>query len=161
MATAHLGTLSSFNPMEEPITSVCRAMPTTNTQGMQQRRQRTNLVQQDSSDSESEEYFIFKLSAPTTSPIEVTVEVEGKPLTMELDTGAAVSIVSDVTRRIFPDVKLRKSKIILKTYTDQKMTVIGQLNVHVKYGTQSAPLILVIVNGNGLSLFGRNWLKYI
>ena len=81
---------------------------------------------------------------------------------MELDTGAAVSIVSDVTkRRIFPDVKLRKSKIILKTYTDQKMTVIGQLNVHVKYGTQSAPLILVIVNGNGLSLFGRNWLKYI
>ena len=33
--------------------------------------------------------------------------------------------------------------------------------MHVKYGTQSAPLVLVIVNGNGPSLFGRNWLKYI
>ncbi len=41
------------------------------------------------------------------------------------------------------------------------MKVIGQLNVHVKYGTQSAPLVLVIVNGNGPSLFGQNWLKYI
>ena len=46
------------------------------TQGMQQRHQRNNLVQQDSFDSESEEYFMFKLSAPATSPIEVTVEVE-------------------------------------------------------------------------------------
>ncbi len=100
---------------------------------------------------------MFTLSAPATSPIEVTVEVEGKPLTMELDTGTAVSIVSDA--RIFPDVKLRKSNIILKTYTDQKMKIIGQLNVHVKYGTQSAPLVLVIVNGNGPSLFGRNCIQ--
>ena len=36
------------------------------TQGMQQRHQRNNLVQQDSFDSESEEYFMFKLSAPAT-----------------------------------------------------------------------------------------------
>ncbi len=51
---------------------------------------------------------MFKLSAPATSTIEVTVEVEGKLLTMELDTNAAVSIVSDATRRrIFPDVQLR------------------------------------------------------
>ncbi len=63
-------------------------MPATNTQGMQQRRQRTNLVH---------------LCA--TSPIKVTVEVEGKPLTMELDTGAAVSIVSDA--RIFPDLQIK------------------------------------------------------
>ncbi len=105
---------------------------------------------------------MFKLSTPAASPIEVTVDVEGKPLTMELDTGAAVSIISDATRRrIFPDVKLRKSKIILKTYTDQKMKVTGQLNVHVKYGTQSAPLVLITVTGNGPSLFGRNWLRYI
>ena len=41
------------------------------------------------------------------------------------------------------------------------MKVMGQLNVHVKYGTQSAPLVLVVVAGNGPSLFGRNWLKYI
>ena len=64
------------------------------------------------------------------------MDVEGKSLTMELDTGAAVSIISDATRRRkFADVKLRKSKVILKTYTDQTMKVLGQLNVHVKYGT--------------------------
>jgi len=103
-----------------------------------------------------------RLSAPAVTPIEVTVDVEGKSLTMELDTGVAVSIISDATRRrMFPDVKLCKSKIVLKTYTDQTMKVVGQINVHVKYGTQSAPLVLVVVTGNGPSLFGRNWLEYI
>ena len=102
------------------------------------------------------------MSAPAANPIEVTVHVEGKPLTMELDTGAAVFIISEETRRkILPQVKLRKSKIILKTYTDQTMEVVGQLNVHVKYGTQTAPLILVVMTGNGPSLFGRNWLTHI
>ncbi len=87
--TVQLTTANSRMPFKGPV---CRYKPATNTQGMQQRRQRTTLVQQDSTDSESEEYLMFKLSAPATSPIEVTVEVEGKPLTMELDTSAAVSI---------------------------------------------------------------------
>ena len=41
------------------------------------------------------------------------------------------------------------------------MQVVGQLNVRVKYGVQEAKLVLVVVGGNGPSLFGRNWLKYL
>ena len=41
------------------------------------------------------------------------------------------------------------------------MQVTGQLNVHVQYGSQTEPLVLVVVAGDGPSLFGRNWLKYI
>ena len=41
------------------------------------------------------------------------------------------------------------------------MEVVGQLNVRVKYGDQEAKLVLVVVGGNGPSLFGRNWLKYV
>ena len=81
---------------------------------------------------------------------------------MEVDTGAAVSIISDSTRRkLFPLLKLHKSQLILKTYTDEQMQIVGQLNVRVQYGEQTAPLVLVVVAGNGPSLFGRNWLKYI
>ena len=51
----------------------------------------THLVhheKNDSTDSESEEFHLFKLNEPSSNPIEVTVNVEDKPLTMELDTVA-------------------------------------------------------------------------
>ena len=41
------------------------------------------------------------------------------------------------------------------------MQVVGQLNVRVKYGRQEEKVVLVVVGGNGPSLFGRNWLKYL
>ncbi len=80
---------------------------------------------------------------------------------MELDTGAAVSIISEDTRK--SQLKLRKSDIVLRTYTNESMHVTGQLHVHVQYvqyGSQTQPLVLVVVAGHGPSLVGRNWLKY-
>ena len=66
----------------------------------------THLVQHeknDTMDSESKEFHLFKLNEPSSNPVEVTINVEDKPLTMELDTGAVVSIISEATRRkMFP-----------------------------------------------------------
>ena len=50
---------------------------------------------------------------------------------------------------------------MLKTYTDEKIPVVGQLNVHVEYLQQTASLVLLVVAGNGPALFGRNWPRYI
>ena len=41
------------------------------------------------------------------------------------------------------------------------MKVKGNFNLRVKYGDQKEKLVLVVVEGNGPSLLGRNWLKYI
>ena len=76
--------------------------------------------------------------------------VIGTKLSMELDTGAAVSITSDATTKaLFPGQKLHKSKLVLKTYTKEPMQVIGNLHVRVQYGTQEEKLVLVVVGGNG------------
>ncbi len=128
--------------------------------------QRTNrVVQQEeiSSSSDSEEFYTLKLTTPATTPIEVTVQIEEKNLTLEIDTGAAVSIISETTRHsCFPKLKLKKySDIILKTYTDQPLKVMGELQVNVSYGDQRAQLPLIVVAGNGPNLMGRNWLKQI
>ena len=81
---------------------------------------------------------------------------------MELDTGAAFSIISERTRKVhFADVKLRKSSILLKTYSNERINVLGQLHVRVTYGVQRAPLVLLVVEGDGPSLLGRNWLRHI
>ena len=100
------------------IAPACRSNPAMKPQVNQQPRSTphggTHLIQQaPSDDSDTEKYYRFRLSAPAANPIEVTVHVEGKPLIMELDTGAAMSIISEDTRRkILPQVNVRKSKII-------------------------------------------------
>ena len=72
--------------------------------------------------------------------MEVTVTVEDKPLVMKVDTGATVSIISEATRtKLFPHLKLYKSKVVLKTYMDEPIQVKGQLNVHVSYKGQTSP----------------------
>ena len=130
--------------------------------------QGTNLIQQDvqqddnNTDSEEESFHLFKLTEPSSNTIKITVDIEGQLLRMEVDTGAAVSIISDKTRQDkFPHLKLWKSRLVLKTYTDEPMHIMGQLNVHVTHNMQMVPLVLVVVAGEGPSLFGRNWLKYI
>ena len=105
---------------------------------------------------------MYKVNDRASEPISLLVLVNGKKLTMELDTGAAVSIISDKTRRsLFSELKLNESSLILKTCTDEQMKVIGQLNVRVKYGDQEEKLVLVVVGGDGPSLLGCNWLKYL
>ena len=88
--------------------------------------------------------------------------INGKELNMEVDTGAAVSILSEKTfRKIFPNAVLKPAAVTLRTYTGQRMSVVGQLTVLVKYQSQSHSLPLLIVAGDGPSLFGRDWLRHI
>ncbi len=67
-----------------------------------------------------------------------------------------VAAVSDKTRREF--FPAEKSKVMLKTYTDEPMKVMGVLRVQARYGNQKAKLALIVVDGSGPNLFGRNYL---
>ena len=81
---------------------------------------------------------------------------------MEVDTSADISIISEETQKaLFPTQKVYKSDLILKTYTGEPIQIIGNLHMRVHYGEQFAKLVLVVVEGNGPSLLGRNWLKYL
>lgn len=67
----------------------------------------------------------------------------------------------EVWRSKFPSFELGKSDILLKTYTGQPIKVVGQTEVKVTYRDQESNLPLIIVEGKGPSLFGRNWLQHI
>lgn len=119
------------------------------------------------SDSESDDTFIGTtelntVSAENTNIIWVTPEIENKPLKMELDTGSAVSIIPATTyEKLFKTKKLRKTDVILKTYSGEKLSPKGMLQVHVKYGEKTQELPLYVVNGNGPPLLGRDWLTHM
>ena len=99
----------------------------------------------------------------SSKPITVTVEMSGKDVVMELDTGAAVTIMSLSTfKKLFPRKQLRHTQLVLKTYTGQPMEVVGEVTMNVTYQNQAVKsLDLVVVKEKGPTLLGRDWLKHI
>ena len=66
----------------------------------------------------------------STEPVQVQMIINGKRLDMEVDTGAALSLLLDAKRKaIFPNEELRPASIILKTYTNESIEVMGTLHV--------------------------------
>ena len=72
-----------------------------------------STASQPSSDEMAEE-VIWQVGATASRPYRAVLEVNGHPLTMEIDTGAAVSLISKTTQEnLFPAARLDKSSLIL------------------------------------------------
>jgi len=108
------------------------------------------------------ELLAVQSNKTSDSRIQLQVEIQNVPLCMELDTGASVSLISKkVWKQQFSFMKLNRSDILLRTYTGEPLQVLGTFTTRVKYKEQQADLPLLVVDGNGPSLFGRNWLSSI
>ena len=123
----------------------------------------THQVTQDP-DTGFSEYTLFTMPDQHAKPLQVTICVEGHPLKMEVDTGAAVSIISNKTRNSIPNLQnltLQPTEIKLRTYTGEIIQVMGELLVTVEYQDQNACVPLLVVQDEGPSLIGQNWLTQI
>ena len=73
---------------------------------------------------------ISHVSRVESSPYQVVIEIEGQPVTMEVDTGAAVSLIpQSLQRAMFPQAQLSKATLNLHTYTAQPIHVVGWMSV--------------------------------
>ena len=127
---------------------------------------RTNCVQadqdSDSTDDGPDDSLVCQINGDLSRTMRVQLQINGIPLSMEIDTGAAVSIISEQTQRnLFPTATLQPARIKLRTYTGEPMPVLGEMIVDVTYQQNHYTLPLIVVEGNGPSLFGRNWLQHI
>ncbi|CAB3985346.1 Hypothetical predicted protein [Paramuricea clavata] len=78
------------------------------------------------------------------------------------NTGAGISIISKETfDDNFNNISLKPCSTLLHTYTGDSIKVRGQFNASVNYNGQRMSLPLVVVDGSGPSLFGRDWLAKI
>ena len=48
----------------------------------------------------SDEYVLFQLEEKSSEPLQVDVLIDGKPVPMEIDTGASVSVICQKKRSI-------------------------------------------------------------
>ena len=78
---------------------------------------------------------------------------------MEIDTGAALSLISEKTfKALGCQQELRPSNIKLHTYTKESINVLGFMEATVCYKGQNKTLNLYVVGGEGPSPLGRDWL---
>ena len=89
---------------------------------------------QESGDSCDPDYLpLYKIGSSDTCSFRVPVVLNGVTHSMELDTGAAIAVISEAKcRELFPGAMLRKSELLLKTYTGEPLPVIGELDDQVR-----------------------------
>ena len=110
-------------------------------------------------------HSLYYSTAKRPKPIEVAVTLSEAETTMEVDTGATLSVMSEETYKRLWDrdtrPPLQPSTTQLTTYTGEKIFALGVINVHVSYQHQNQQLQLLIVPGKGPLLLGRDWLQHI
>lgn len=112
--------------------------------------------------SDEKTHNLYQLKPDKSKPMKTTITVNNHNISMEVDTGASLSIISEETYTShFGNCELLPSEVKLRTYSGEMLPVRGSLEVHVKYSSQEAVLPLIVVAGNGPSLLGRNWLSSI
>jgi len=92
------------------------------------------LIHEEAGDEEFEELPLLK-GGKARQPIVVIMIINGQKVPMEVDTGAAVSVISSATKKqLFPNSQLSDTTVILTTYTGEQMAVVGRMEVQVVYG---------------------------
>ena len=112
-------------------------------------------------DEVTQTYTLFPLHTQHHPPINIVPNIDGQDVSMELDTGAAISVINESTYKtvLAQQPLLQKSNVKLHTYSGEQLSVFGELQVTVYYNEQKVSLPLIVLQGSGPNLFGRNWLE--
>ncbi|KAI0232112.1 hypothetical protein LSAT2_017614 [Lamellibrachia satsuma] len=94
-------------------------------------------------------FNMFSMTGPRPDPIVTQIQVDGKTLLMEVDTGATLSTISEETLhrhwRNSARPNMRSTKDTLRTYTGQCVKIMGVINVMVETTTGDQHLLLLMV----------------
>lgn len=89
--------------------------------------------------------------------------LNGEPVTFEVDTGCGLITLNMNTfkEKVKYAPPLKKIRLKLRTYSKQKIKVMGKTYVKVNYKQQEKMLPIIVVKGTGPNLLGRWWLKHV
>lgn len=93
------------------------------------------------------------------SPVKLDVNIEGKQVTMELDTGASVSVCNkNFYTKNLSSFELLPTNLSLSSYTDEPIVPLGKVKVTVAYQNVKTKLDLYVIEKGAHPLMGREWL---
>ena len=104
------------------------------------------------SDEEHIDRFL-RLTDRQAKPIQITVSINKKLITMELDTGVSSPIIIQHTFAQIDHIReLKPSTVRHTSYSGHEIKVLGTMDVEVSYKGVEKVLPLLIVKGTGPSL---------
>lgn len=128
------------------------------------KHEQANVVDSEVNDQSDEDFSnLFCInSVGANPPLHVDVLIDDVPIQFQLDTGAGVSLMNknDFDKH-FGNIPLCPTAVKLRSYSGNKIPVVGEKSVKVSVGNQLANVTLVVVEGDGPPLFGRTWLNEI
>ena len=107
--------------------------------------------------------FLFRINSTNNKDrIMVSLMINGKHITMQVDTAADVSVMSEEIASGIPDLEIKPTDRVLKDFNNKEIQVVGEAKVSVQYqGKTVNDLCIVIVKGHRQTLLGIEWLKHI
>ena len=107
-----------------------------------------------------EEFPMHCCAVKRVNPMFVNVKLNGKPVRLELDTGASLTVMGENSfRKEVGEMKLKSTNLKLKTYSGEFILPRGVAEVEVQHGGKVEKLPVVVMPGETPSLLGRNWLE--
>lgn len=129
------------------------------------KQDKTTHYVQDS--DEEEDLSIY--SVHSTSEVDkdksysIGLSINGSIVQFQLDTGSARTIMNEHTyQKMLTGCKLKKSTIVLRSYTKEIIPILGECSVTVVYGEQHLTnMSVLVIKGSQPCLLGRDWLSKI
>ena len=110
-------------------------------------------------------YELFNIPEKKVSPYLLSLTVNGIDISMEIDTGASRSLISDTTFSQLENgahkLHLTTTRDKLRTYTGEEFTPLGCVTVPVHHNDQERHLPLLVVKGSNTNLLGRDWIEHL
>ena len=137
------------------LEKVCRAKT---------KQRQTNHYLDECDEQEGLEEDIFNISDQKCAPIVIHLTLSDLPVTMEVDTGASTTVISNETFRRIQQIKhvdLQPARVRLKTYTGESIPVLGCATLQARYDKHQSDVCVHVVSGDGPNLLGRDLLKQL
>ena len=114
-------------------------------------QRRTNYI-------EENEYDVLHMGPITSSSMFVPLKLNGVPISVELDTGSSVTILSKTIWRKIGSPKLWPETSTLRSFTGHAVKLMGCTKITVQYKEVTTELEVLISDRQG-SVLGRDWIK--
>uniref|UniRef100_A0A3Q2PSJ4 CCHC-type domain-containing protein n=1 Tax=Fundulus heteroclitus TaxID=8078 RepID=A0A3Q2PSJ4_FUNHE len=130
------------------------------------KEQRANQLRGEGEDDTEDMSFhtIYSMSEELTKVALIirTMNVNGMKVTLEVDTGCGVTISKQQYTQLWKKTDTAELKLCLlklKTYTGEKLAVLGMAQVKVQHENKVKNLPVIVVRGEGPNLLGQSWLQ--
>lgn len=95
------------------------------------------------------------------NPLKIDVQLNGVILSMEVDTGSPISVISDKIYSTYFEktIKLKSTNILLEGYSGKTFQPLGKFEVSVNYNNIIKRIEIHVVKNGDSPILGRNFLK--